>query len=319
MTGMHAGVQSERDLSVWTRLAAGAAAGTVGQTVAYPLDVVRRRMQVTARSMGRPVRVPPPSAHCSWPRPVVYCPEPGQCFAQTLLGGCPWPMAHGRCLMGVALNSLTSSFLPLLEPSHRARWLPGACNHRGIHLPPGQERQAALGTQLWPGGLLSAAGCLVQMSGWSGAQSLHAQGGQAVVYSGMVDCFSRTVREEGMKALFKVGPVLGVLLVRSVVLLPGSPPASCCPLAVDSLLDLSGLGTDQPVVTSTVCLDCRPCLLISAVSTSAKKGRKEQRELLDSAWFTGQLSLRRDLHCLYYQVQAHSAVAAVCRDCGPTT
>ena len=45
----------------------------------------------------------------------------------------------------------------------------------------------------------------VQMSGWSGAQSLHAQGGQAVVYSGMIDCFSRTVREEGMKALFKVG------------------------------------------------------------------------------------------------------------------
>jgi hypothetical protein len=34
------------DLSVVTKLACGAAAGTVGQTVAYPLDVVRRRMQV---------------------------------------------------------------------------------------------------------------------------------------------------------------------------------------------------------------------------------------------------------------------------------
>ena len=43
---VHAGVATERDLSVWTRLMAGAAAGTVGQTVAYPLDVVRRRMQV---------------------------------------------------------------------------------------------------------------------------------------------------------------------------------------------------------------------------------------------------------------------------------
>lgn len=34
------------DLSVVTKLACGAAAGTVGQTVAYPLDVVRRRMQM---------------------------------------------------------------------------------------------------------------------------------------------------------------------------------------------------------------------------------------------------------------------------------
>ena len=36
----------ERDLSVITRLACGAFAGTFGQTVAYPLDVVRRRLQV---------------------------------------------------------------------------------------------------------------------------------------------------------------------------------------------------------------------------------------------------------------------------------
>ena len=42
----------------------------------------------------------------------------------------------------------------------------------------------------------------VQVSGWDGAKQLHAQGGQAVQYNGMVDCFVRTVRDEGVSALF---------------------------------------------------------------------------------------------------------------------
>lgn len=41
------GLRDDRDLSVATRLACGALAGTTGQTVAYPFDVSRRRLQVS--------------------------------------------------------------------------------------------------------------------------------------------------------------------------------------------------------------------------------------------------------------------------------
>ncbi len=44
----------------------------------------------------------------------------------------------------------------------------------------------------------------LQVSGWQGARELHSDHGSVVAYRGMVDCFVRTVREEGLGALFKV-------------------------------------------------------------------------------------------------------------------
>lgn len=41
------GLRDERELSVAARLGCGALAGTTGQTVAYPFDVARRRLQVS--------------------------------------------------------------------------------------------------------------------------------------------------------------------------------------------------------------------------------------------------------------------------------
>lgn len=53
---------------------------------------------------------------------------------------------------------------------------------------------------------LKSGGHLLQVSGWSGAKSLHAEvgGASSVAYKGMLDCFARTVSEEGWQALFKV-------------------------------------------------------------------------------------------------------------------
>lgn len=54
-----------------------------------------------------------------------------------------------------------------------------------------------------------------QVSGWQGARELHSDHGSVVVYRGMIDCFVRTVREEGIQALFKVEHPPHMMLTHS--------------------------------------------------------------------------------------------------------
>lgn len=52
----------------------------------------------------------------------------------------------------------------------------------------------------------------LQVSGWQGVKQLHADHGSAIIYKGMIDCFVRTVQEEGVKALFKVEMKTAILV-----------------------------------------------------------------------------------------------------------
>lgn len=109
--------------------------------------------------------------------------------------------------------------------------LPGADAHDGLSplLPPPRffsnadlrdERDLNILTRLGCGAVAGTVGQTVaypfdvarrrlQVSGWQGALALHAEQGQVVVYRGMADCFVRTMREEGVQALFKVSKVKG--------------------------------------------------------------------------------------------------------------
>lgn len=83
----HRGLSDERQLGVWERLAAGAAAGSVGQTVAYPLDVVRRRLQVAGWSAGQVIAVPGAAAAAAVQQLQPSVPRYAgmvDCFVQTV-------------------------------------------------------------------------------------------------------------------------------------------------------------------------------------------------------------------------------------------
>ncbi|GHP01544.1 hypothetical protein PPROV_000030000 [Pycnococcus provasolii] len=67
---------SERDLTVTTRLACGAVAGACGQTVAFPFDVVRRRLQMVGFSDTAKSGAASASASASSPPPPPPPPPP---------------------------------------------------------------------------------------------------------------------------------------------------------------------------------------------------------------------------------------------------
>ncbi|KAK9794349.1 hypothetical protein WJX73_009698 [Symbiochloris irregularis] len=168
------------------RLAAGAVAGTIAMSATYPLDMVRGRLTVQVERTGNYTGI----LHCT--RQIV-----GQEGLVALWRG--WVPSVIGVIPYVGLNfavyeTLKDTVIQMSDVTH--------------------ERQLSVWTRLGAGAVAGTVGQTVaypldvvrrrmQMSGWSGAQALHAEGGKAVVYSGMTDCLTRTVREEGIKALFK--------------------------------------------------------------------------------------------------------------------
>eukprot|EP00891_Asterochloris_glomerata_P009607 jgi/Astpho2/9607/Aster-03879 len=166
------------------RLMAGAGAGIIGMSATYPLDMVRGRLTVQEGKQYRGI------LHAT--RLIIK--EEGlialwRGWLPSVIGVIPY----------VGLNFAVYETLKDLVLKHYELQ---------------DERELSVITRLGCGAVAGTTGQTVaypldvvrrrlQMSGWSGASSLHAEAGQAVRYRGMTDCFVRTVKEEGMKALFK--------------------------------------------------------------------------------------------------------------------
>lgn len=168
------------------RLAAGAVAGTIAMSATYPLDMVRGRLTVQLEKTGEYKGI----VHCA--RQIV-----AREGVTALWRG--WVPSVIGVIPYVGLNFAVYETLK-----------DGVIQMSGVE----NERELSVWTRLGAGAVAGTIGQTVaypldvvrrrmQMSGWAGAQSLHAEGGRAVVYTGMTDCMRRTVQEEGMKALFK--------------------------------------------------------------------------------------------------------------------
>lgn len=173
------------------RLMAGAGAGIVGMSATYPMDMVRGRITIQQSTDRKQYRG---MLHAT--RVIVA--EEGvlalwRGWLPSVIGVVPY----------VGLNfAVYETLKDMLIKAYGCR----------------DERDLSIATRLGCGAVAGTMGQTVaypfdvcrrrlQVSGWSGAQQLHADHGHAVAYRGMVDCFRRTVAEEGVQALFKgLGP-----------------------------------------------------------------------------------------------------------------
>lgn len=168
------------------RLAAGAGAGIIGMSATYPLDMVRGRLTVQEGTNQQYRGI--------WHATRVIIKEEGMMalwrgWLPSVIGVVPYVglnFAVYETLKDVMLNV--------------------------YELP--DERQLSVVTRLGCGAVAGTMGQTVaypldvvrrrlQVSGWQGVKDLHSDHGRAIAYRGMTDCFVRTVREEGMQALFK--------------------------------------------------------------------------------------------------------------------
>lgn len=186
------------------RLGAGSVAGVIGMSATYWMDMVRGRISIqegtsgkTATKTAKPttkgtVKAPQYTGMVHATRSIVA--EEGilalwRGWLPSVIGVMPY--------VGLNFSVYESLKEYLIRKNEYA-----------------DERDLSIFTKLSCGAVAGTAGQTVaypfdtvrrrmQVSGWAGAQTLHAEGGHAVAYKGMVDCFVRTSREEGVGALFK--------------------------------------------------------------------------------------------------------------------
>jgi len=219
---------SDGRLTPGLRLGAGAVAGIVAMSATYPLDMVRGRLTVqgganaaaAAREAERAAALNVSSASTS---------TSGSSAAASTSSSSSSPRTQQY--RGIAHAARTIAAEEGLVALWRG-WLPsviGVVPYVGLNFAVYEtlkdmllqfkdlrdERQLGVVERLACGAAAGTTGQTVaypldvvrrrmQMSGWDGANALHGDGrGHAVRYTGMSDCFRRTVREEGVKALFK--------------------------------------------------------------------------------------------------------------------